>query len=96
MALYVGHFMQRCISLFLLTLTSLMLVGCASPTVLSQTDDSITFAFPNGRYGADDVKEDAQAYCKKKGLDAELRGTKFCTAPCLTCALQCRATFICR
>lgn len=75
---------------------TLLLTACAGPKVLNKTDDSITFAFPSGRYGIEDVKEDADLYCRKRGLHAELRGDKFCTAECLSCALQCRATFVCR
>lgn len=77
-------------------LVGLSLAGCASPKVTNQTDDSITFTFPSGRQGVDDVKEEAEAYCQKRGRNAELRGDKFCTADCLSCSLQCRATFICR
>ncbi len=88
--------MQRCTQIVFAVLIATLLTACAGPSVLSQTPDSITFAFPSGRHGVDDVKEDAEAYCKKRGLNAELRGDKFCTAPCLTCALQCRATFLCR
>ena len=86
--------MLRC-TLLALTLT-LLLTACAGPKVLNQTPDSITFAFPSGRHGVEDVKEDAELYCRKRGLHAELRGDKFCTAECLSCALQCRATFVCR
>lgn len=78
------------IAAFMLTLTA-----CSGPKVLSQTGDSITFAFPSTHYGVEDVKDDAEAYCRKRGRSAELQGEKFCTAPCLTCALQCRATFTC-
>lgn len=74
----------------------LMLSACAGPKVTHQTDDSITFTFPSGRQGVEDVKEDAEAYCQKRGRNAELRGDKFCTADCLSCPLQCRATFVCR
>jgi hypothetical protein len=77
-------------------LCATLLSACAGPKVLSQTPDSITFAFPSGRHGVEDVKEDAEAYCRKRGRNAELRGDKFCTAECLSCPLQCRATFICR
>ena len=42
------------------------------------------------------MEEDAELYCRKRGLHAELRGDKFCTAECLSCPLQCRATFLCR
>lgn len=87
--------MQRFTRIILTLLFSAALTACSGPQVLSQTSDSITFAFPSSRYGVDDVKEDAEAFCKKKGLHAELRGSKACTAPCLTCPLQCRATFIC-
>ena len=80
----------------LMLFTCLALTACAGPKVLSQTDDSITFAFPSGRHGIDDVKEDAELYCRKRGRNAELRGDKFCTADCLSCPLQCRATFVCR
>jgi hypothetical protein len=83
------------------TLSTVLLLGlaitaCAGPKVTQQTDDSITFTFPSTRHGVEDVKEEAEAYCRKRGLNAELRGDKFCTADCLSCALQCRATFICR
>ncbi len=80
-------------------LAALLILGlcaCAGPRVTNQTDDSITFTFPSGRQGIDDVKEDAELYCKKRGRHAELRGDKFCTASCLSCALECRATFVCR
>ena len=77
-------------------LLALTLAACAGPKVTAQTDDSITFAFPSGRQGVEDVKDDAEAYCQKRGRNAELRGEKFCTADCLSCPLQCRATFICR
>ena len=77
-------------------LLALTLTACAGPKVTSQTNDSITFTFPSTRHGVEDVKEDAEAYCHKRGLNAELRGDKFCTADCLSCPLQCRATFICR
>lgn len=77
-------------------LLALTLAACAGPKVTAQTDDSITFAFPSGRQGVEDVKDDAEAYCQKRGRNAELRGDKFCTADCLSCPLQCRATFICR
>lgn len=77
-------------------LACLTITACAGPKVLSQTDDSITFAFPSGRHGIEDVKEDAELYCRKRGRNAELRGDKFCTAECVSCALQCRATFVCR
>lgn len=87
--------MRRFTRTILGLLVSAFLAACSGPQVLSQTPDSITFAFPSGRYGVEDVKEDAEAYCKKRGLNAELRGNKFCTAPCLSCPLQCRATFIC-
>ena len=80
----------------LMLFTCLALTACAGPKVFSQTDDSITFAFPSGRHGIDDVKEDAELYCRKRGRNAELRGDKFCTADCLSCPLQCRATFVCR
>ena len=88
--------MQRFVSFILMSLCAILLAGCAGPKVLSQTPDSITFAFPSGRHGVEDVKEDAELYCRKRGLHAELRGDKFCTAECLSCALQCRATFVCR
>lgn len=87
--------MQRFTRILFTLLACSMLAACSGPQVLSQTPDSITFAFPSSRYGVDDVKEDAEAYCKKRGLNAELRGNKACTAPCLSCPLQCRATFIC-
>ena len=87
--------MQRFTRILFTLLVSALLAACSGPQVLSQTSDSITFAFPSNRYGVDDVKEDAEAFCKKRGLNAELRGNKSCTAPCLTCPLQCRATFIC-
>jgi len=87
--------MQRFTRTLLALLLSVFLAACSGPQVLSQTSDSITFGFPSTRYGVDDVKEDAEAFCKKRGLNAELRGNKFCTAPCLTCPLQCRATFVC-
>ena|GEM_PF-1282744 len=87
--------MQRFALILFTLLAATLLAACSGPQVLSQTSDTITFAFPSGRYGVDDVKEDAQAFCKKNGLNAELRGNKVCTAPCLTCLLQCRATFIC-
>ncbi len=87
--------MQRFTRTLFTLLACSILAACSGPQVLSQTPDSITFAFPSGRYGVEDVKEDAEAYCKKRGLNAELRGNKFCTAPCLSCPLQCRATFIC-
>ena len=74
----------------------LTLTACAGPKVTSQTDDSITFTFPSGRQGVEDVKEEAEAYCQKRSRNAELRGDKFCTADCLSCTLQCRATFVCR
>jgi hypothetical protein len=74
----------------------LLLTACAGPKVTSQTDDSITFSFPSGRQGVEDVKEDAERFCQKRGRNAELRGDKFCTADCLSCPLQCRATFVCR
>lgn len=74
----------------------LTLSACAGTKVTNQTDDSITFTFPSSRYGVDDVKEDAERYCQKRGRNAELRGDKFCTASCLSCALECRATFVCR
>lgn len=77
-------------------LLALTLAACAGPKVTAQTDDSITFAFPSGRQGVEDVKDDAEAYCQKRGRNAELRGDKFCTADCLSCPLQCRATFVCR
>lgn len=77
--------------LFALTLTA-----CAGPKVTGQTADSITFTFPSTRHGVEDVKEEAEVYCQKRGRNAELRGEKFCTADCLSCPLQCRATFICR
>lgn len=80
------------LSLFL----TLMLSACSGPKVLNQTDDSITFAFPSGRYGLEDVKEDAERYCRKRGRHAEPRGEKACSAECLSCPLQCRATFVCR
>ena len=85
----------RC-SLLTVLLLALTLAACAGPKVTAQTDDSITFTFPSGRPGVEDVKEDAEAYCQKRGRNAELRGDKFCTADCLSCPLQCRATFICR
>lgn len=77
-------------------LLALTLAACAGPKVTAQTDDSITFTFPSGRQGVEDVKDDAETYCQKRGRNAELRGDKFCTADCLSCPLQCRATFICR
>ncbi|MGV0953752.1 MAG: hypothetical protein ACOYBQ_03260 [Fluviibacter sp.] len=80
--------------IFLLCLA--LLTACSGPKVLSQTPDSITFAFPSGRQGVEDVKDDAEVYCQKRGKNAELRGEKFCTADCLSCPLQCRATFLCR
>mgnify|MGYP006270482121 CR=1 FL=1 len=86
------HRFTRILSTFLL---SALLTACSGPQVMSQTSDSITFAFPSSRYGVDDVKEEAEAFCKKQGLNAELRGNKSCTAPCLSCPLQCRATFVC-
>ena len=92
--------MQRCSKRFQATLSAALcisiLAGCAGPKVLNQTQDSITFAFPSGRHGVEDVKEDAELYCRKRGLHAELRGDKSCTAECLSCPLQCRATFLCR
>lgn len=75
---------------------SLTLAACAGPKVTNQTEDSITFTFPSGRQGVEDVKEEAEAYCQKRSRNAELRGDKFCTADCLSCPLQCRATFVCR
>ena len=83
-------------TLLIVLSTALALSACAGPKVTHQTDDSITFTFPNGRQGVEDVKEDAEAYCQKRGRNAELRGEKFCTAGCLSCALSCRATFVCR
>ena len=77
-------------------LLALTLTACSGPKVLNQTDDSITFAFPSGRYGLDDVKEDAELYCRKRGRHAEPQGDKACSAACLSCPLQCRATFVCR
>ena len=79
-----------------LLLTGLLVTACAGPKVTNQTDDSITFSFPSSRQGIDDVKEDAERFCKKRGRNAELQGDKFCTADCLSCRLQCRATFVCR
>ena len=83
-------------SLLTVLLLALTLAACAGPKVTAQTDDSITFTFPSGRQGVEDVKEDAEVYCQKRGRNAELRGDKFCTADCLSCPLQCRATFVCR
>lgn len=80
----------------LAVLLTMALCACAGPKVTNQTDDSITFSFPSGRHGVEDVKEDAELFCKKRGRHAELRGDKFCTASCLSCALECRATFVCR
>lgn len=77
-------------------LLALAITACAGPKVTQQTDNSITFTFPSTRHGVEDVKEEAEAYCQKRGHNAELRGDKFCTADCLSCPLQCRATFICR
>jgi hypothetical protein len=88
--------MQRCTLIIFALFVSTLLTACAGPKVLSQTPDSITFAFPSGRHGVEDVKEDAEVYCQKRGRNAELRGDKFCTAECLSCPLQCRATFVCR
>lgn len=83
-------------TLLTLLLLGLTLTACSGPKVLNQTDDSITFAFPSGRYGLEDVKEDAELYCRKRGRHAEPRGEKACSAQCLSCPLQCRATFVCR
>lgn len=77
-------------------LLSTLIMGCSGPKVTHQTDDSITFTFASGRQGTEDVKDDAEAYCQKRGRNAELRGDKFCTADCLSCPLRCRATFVCR
>lgn len=87
------HFFRTLLTALLLALT---ITACAGPKATHQTDDSITFTFPSGRQGVDDVKEEAEAYCQKRGRNAELRGDKFCTADCLSCSLQCRATFVCR
>jgi len=89
--------MNRFCRALLTTLSlSVLVTACSGPKVLNQTDDSITFAFPSGRYGLDDVKEDAELYCRKRGRHAEPQGDKACSAPCLSCPLQCRATFVCR
>ena len=89
--------MNRSLRALLTTLVvGLTVAACAGPKVTSQTNDSITFTFPSGRQGVEDVKEDAERHCQKRGLNAELRGDKFCTADCLSCPLQCRATFVCR
>jgi hypothetical protein len=88
--------MNRFLILITTLLVCLSMTSCARTKVTNQTDDSITFSFPSSRYGTDDVKEDAERFCQKRGRNAELRGDKFCTASCLSCALECRATFVCR
>lgn len=88
--------MFRCKSLITSLLIAFLLAGCSGPTILSQNTDSVTYGFPNGRHGLEDAQEEADAFCHKRGRTAELQSNKACTAPCLSCALQCRATFVCR